>query len=114
LLTLQQRFGDLLEELERLTPPRSPRLPAHQLLRLHPVVQLHAIREWAISQGAVSNDLTIELLERVREMMEDMAAGPSVCLPGGVEVRRRAGHLVTGEPARQAPSPTAEEMEDPS
>ena len=114
LLRVQGQFTRLWQELEQLSGPADERITGAQLLRRHPIVQLHLLRKWAVARGASAEDLTMGLLERLREMLEDMALGPSVCLPGGIEVRRRAGGLFTKGSARPAPTRDAAEPPDPS
>ena len=95
LLNVQERFSALLMELDTLSPVLGDRVPFAALAKLHPLVQLHVLRRWAIAQGANASDLTLELIKNVRLMFEDMANGPSVSLPGGIEIRRQSGALFT-------------------
>lgn len=114
LLNVQEKFAALLEELDALSPALGDRLPVAALEKLHPLVQLHVLRRWAISQGASSPDLTLALVKSVRLMFEDMASGPSVSLPGGIEVRRKSGALFTKESAPVVHRDVAEGKADPS
>ncbi len=114
LLKVQVRFAQLAAELDAIAPTLADEPSLRELAKLHPLVQMHALRKWAIAHGALADDLTIELLTRVQEMVEDMASAPSVCLPGGVEVRRRSGALVTRRSARSAPPASEPGLEDPS
>ena len=114
LLHVQKHFAALLEELDSLSPALGDRLPFAVLAKLHPLVQLHVLRRWAISRGASSTDLTLALVKSVRLMFEDMASGPSVSLPGAIEVRRRSGALFTKESAPVVHRDGAPGRADPS
>ena len=114
LLEVQECFRALLAELDALSPSLGDRVPLAALAKLHPLVQLHVLRRWAIDQGACASDLTLEIMQRARLLFEDMASGPSVSLPGGIEMRRQGGALFTRRSAPVARRCDAGGRADPS
>ena len=114
LRAVQECFSALLTELAALSPPLGDRVPLATLAKLHPLVQLHVLRRWAIDHGADASDLTLELIQRARLLFEDMASGPSVSLPGKIEIRRQGGALFTRRSAPVARRCDAEGRADPS
>lgn len=104
LLDVQGAFASLAAELDAHSPSPDGPLPVAALARQHPLVQLHVLRLFSLQHGARPDDLTVPLLERLRNLVEDAAAGPSVCLPGGTEIRRRSRELIALPAKPRTPS----------
>lgn len=101
LLNVGNAFAALAAELDAEAGDVGETLPLNVVAGRHPLVQFHLLRRFSLYHGAIADDLTIPLLERLRSLVEDAAAGPSVCLPGGIEIRRRSRELI----ARKLPRP---------
>ncbi len=93
LLRVQKAFAALSDRLDRGCPTFTRDISLVQARALPPLIQLHALRRWLLEQGSPADELTLQHLEGLREMIEDMGTAPAICLPGNVEVRRRAGNL---------------------
>lgn len=89
LMETQQSLAKLNAELASKSPALGESFALREIAGRHPLVQLHALREWAIARGAPAEDLNLEGLEQLRQMVEDMGTAPALCLPGNIEVRRR-------------------------
>lgn len=93
LLWLQRCFEQLGANLDAAGADLPESFSVKELIGRPRLVQLHALRAWAMARHAAADDLTLTLLERLRLMVEDMSTGPAMCLPGGIEVRRTAGMI---------------------
>lgn len=111
LLEVAEAFARLSAWLDQETPRLIPSPMVRNLRDLDPLVQLHALRTWLLDQGIPGDEISLALLGRIREMVEDSASPPAIAAPGGVEVRRRGGRLMAqrrcgpGSPVHPRPRP---------
>lgn len=81
---------------------RSPELERSfavaQVRGLPAILARDALRNWLTSRGADADNLSIAVVDRLREMVEDAAAPARADFPGGLRVGRRGGKIASLSP----------------
>lgn len=95
LLETAKAFDRLSTWLDQQTPRLISSPTVRSLRDLSPLVQFHALRKWLLHQGIPGDEISLALLGRIHEMVEDSATAAAISAPGGVEIRRRSGRLMT-------------------
>ena len=93
LLEVAGRFSDLGRYLESNAPRLEDVIPIAAMRDVPPLLLLHALRRWLLDRGVPADDMSLTLLDRVCEMVQDNAAPHAMNVPGGMEIRRKAGQL---------------------
>jgi tRNA(Ile)-lysidine synthase len=93
LLHVADTFAALSELLERQAAALPEHFATAQVHDLPMIVQDHLLREWLVERGVPPDDITLRLLEQIRQMAEDSATPAGLVAPGKVHVRRRGGKI---------------------
>lgn len=93
LLAVADAFGRLSQTLDEQSPCLKPRFSAAELIKHPQLVQLHSLRRWLLDQGVPPDEISLRLLDRLLDMIEDPATPPALTAPGGIQLRRRLGEM---------------------
>lgn len=96
------RLAEQVAELNAWLAAQSPMLESSfavaQVRGLPAILARDALRRWLTARGAEEDELSIAVVNRLRDMVEDAAAPARTHFPGGVLVGRRGGKIATLRP----------------